>query len=114
MNDPRVEAAASALECAVGSHLYRSPFKPDVYFGDGARSILSAADAADREQGIHRVRVDDKTVERVARVLFDQRDVGESGFGAWDDEEQGPSDEEKGWFLDDARTVLAALTGVES
>lgn len=94
MNDPRVEAAAKAITTRYGDPVRR--WKQDI---DDAIVALTAADQADREQGIHRVRVDDATVERVARVLqvksYDMRIP-------WDD------------YKRVARAVLAALTGAGS
>jgi hypothetical protein len=99
--DPRIEAAANAL------HHYEQTQLPGVV--DQARAALAAADAADREAGIHRVKVDDATVERVARALVRHRWPTALG-DVWGSLGQGTQDD----HMDQACAVLAALTEATS
>lgn len=113
MNDARVEAVARIIrESDVLPGSLRPPL--DLYIGDAQQALINA-DAADREQGIHRVKVDDAMVERVARVLR-----GFTGDCTCDEAYTGrdlidpqcvyhyvPSKEA-------ARDILDALTGAES
>lgn len=96
MNDPRVTATARAIQ------YQRAEEGPEIINFSRwlAEVALTAADAADREQGIHRVRVDDATVERVAHVV-------ELADAEW----EGSSVD---WPTRIARAVLTALTGAES
>jgi hypothetical protein len=88
-------------------HGYPDPAKRSIH--EVVEPILAAADKADREAGIVRVRVDDATVERVARALTKHAVITDgledgSGWCA----ECGNVDEDN----DDhqARAAIAALT----
>ena len=93
-DDQRVEAVARArYERAnpIGDWDNHTHIVKDVFRLQAERDI-AAADAADREAGIHRVRVDDDTVERVVEVMRETFHLPRK----WDEH---------------ARAVLAALTG---
>ncbi|MBT8161019.1 MULTISPECIES: hypothetical protein [Arthrobacter] len=92
----RDEAAAYALAAS------------DVRFPDiRAIHALAAADAHDAARGIHRVAINAKTVERVARALHDRirsQAACSCCFTAWED----ASERTRESYRDDARAVLAA------
>lgn len=94
--DPRVRSALDAFTQS-----------PDATTPERITLAISAADAADAERGIHRITVDDETVERVAFTLgaiysrgdeFDVRDyarrarkildalVGQPAAPSWGDQ----------------------------
>lgn len=75
--------------------------------------VLAAADRADREAGIHRVRVDDATVERVyAEISHNLTPViGRNRLRDRDGEQPEPL---RPHIEAAARAVLAALTGAGS
>lgn len=72
-----------------------------------ARAALIAADTYDAEQGIHRVKVDDAAIERVARELWRQRALGTlQPQYKW----ESLAPEGRNRLIDDARMALTALT----
>ena len=113
MNDPRVEAARirARLWMVSAMHASREQVIRDEVFC--AYEVIQAADAADREQGIHRVRVDDATVERVyAEISHNLTPViGRNRLRDRDGEQPEPL---RPHIETAARAVLAALTGAES
>ncbi|MDQ0241209.1 hypothetical protein [Arthrobacter bambusae] len=70
------------------------------YYLTAQSKALAAADAHDAAHGIHRVGLDDATVERAARVLIEDGQFGVP----WDD----AFDRERAETMDLARSVLAA------
>lgn len=108
-DDQRVEAAAEAL----GEDRTIHTALTDRLDRNRAKYALAAADAVDREAGIHRVRVDDEA-ERKVRVLMLQ--LGGKISACWDHQPGAKFDQERAEkaCADTARAVLAALTGAES
>jgi hypothetical protein len=102
--DPRVEAAVEAWDHHWGDR-YGDEALDEM--GEEVAVALAAADAADRAAGFVRVRVDDETVERVARILWDDA-MSEDTTPEWRDmawNDMGGS------YMILAGTVLAALRG---
>ncbi|WP_247826418.1 hypothetical protein [Arthrobacter antioxidans] len=94
MSDHRIEPAAKAWDKDMSGRYV--PHEVDELSHE-VGVILAAADAADAEQGIHRVKVDDATVEVIAATLGNFYYRGEE-FTIRD-------------YMQPARQVLAALTG---
>jgi hypothetical protein len=102
--DPRVEAAARKLHERTRQGFDWDDEKYRVYQLNRKYNMglaLAAADEADRAAGIVRVHVDDETVERVARKLWDM----ERSEYDYEWELNASS------YRESARTILAALRG---
>lgn len=99
----REEAAAKAVEelwfRRQGDHVPFATYMPD------ANAALAAADAHDLAHGVHRLTIDDATVERAARAWVENGPVE----ATW----EGTSDRHKTMTIDRIRAVLAAAVQEE-
>lgn len=81
MTDHRTEAVQAALVCvrAEVHALYDDGPTSRLTSHDEAARVLAAADAADREQGIVRVKLDEELADRIAQASHDAEcDCGEA------------------------------------
>jgi hypothetical protein len=103
----RDEAAAKAIDNEFG-------WVPNKW--EMVRLALAAADAWDAAHGIHRISVDDATVERAGNALYDHR---EDALVCYDHDNGwccvcGDHEIDAPWFEHAARAMLAAATQEES
>lgn len=93
MSQERIEAAARAIA-------EQDRRRPNSFHQAQARDALQAADAHDAAHGVHRVNLDDATVERAARALMTIEGYGWLSRPA-------------NIHTQHARTILAAAIGEE-
>ena len=66
----REEAAAKAIWKYDVEYGLCTVYAPNTFHKEEAQTALAAADAHDKANGVHRLTLDDATVERAARALF--------------------------------------------
>ena|SRR5213595_878225 len=100
----RIEAAALAWD-----HYWGDRYGDEAVeeMGEEVKVALAAADAHDLAHGVHRIVLDDATVERAARGLA--RHKWPTAMGLWESFGQGMRDD----FKDAALAVLSAAVQEE-